>query len=187
MTFPRGLPSTMQPSNIHDASWGALSAVYGGAIHPTAEGQAVMADAALPAARDVLGAFLKGARKSLCIYDMNIADGRMLKLLAERIKAGVNVNEAQPDGTRPIHWAVHNVDYDLVAALIARMVSSTGPEIFLSMIQYVVTVLLTLGVHALVTIPLSFATAILVSLLRPAPAEARRFVELERQLHLGVD
>ena len=39
----------------------------------------------------------------------------------------------------------------------------------------------------IVTIPLSFATAIAVSLLRPAPAEARRFVELERQLHLGVD
>lgn len=55
MTFPRGLPSTMQPSNIHDATWGALSAVYGGAFHPTAEGHAVMADAALPAVRDVLG------------------------------------------------------------------------------------------------------------------------------------
>ena len=55
MTFPRALPSTMQPSNIHDASWGALSAVYGGAFHPSAEGHAVMADAALPAVRDVLG------------------------------------------------------------------------------------------------------------------------------------
>ena len=55
MTFPRGLPNTMQPSNIHDATWGALSAVYGGAFHPSAEGHAVMADAALPAARDVLG------------------------------------------------------------------------------------------------------------------------------------
>ena len=39
----------------------------------------------------------------------------------------------------------------------------------------------------IVTIPLSFATAIVVSLLRPAPVDARRFVELERQLHLGVD
>jgi hypothetical protein len=55
MTFPRALPATSQPSNIHDASWGALSAVYGGAFHPSAEGHAVMADAALPAARDVLG------------------------------------------------------------------------------------------------------------------------------------
>ena len=55
MTFPHGMPSAMQPSNIHDATWGALSAVYGGAFHPSAEGQAAMADAALPAARDVLG------------------------------------------------------------------------------------------------------------------------------------
>ena len=39
----------------------------------------------------------------------------------------------------------------------------------------------------IVTIPLSFVTAIAVSLLRPASAEARRFVELERQLHLGVE
>lgn len=55
MTFPRGLPATMQPSNIHDATWGALSAVYGGAFHPSAEGHAAMADAALPAVREVLG------------------------------------------------------------------------------------------------------------------------------------
>jgi hypothetical protein len=31
-----------------------LSAVYGGAIHPTAEGHAAMADAALPAMRALL-------------------------------------------------------------------------------------------------------------------------------------
>jgi hypothetical protein len=55
MTFARALPASTQPSNIHDAAWGAMSAVYGGAFHPTAEGQAAMADAALPAARDVLG------------------------------------------------------------------------------------------------------------------------------------
>jgi hypothetical protein len=54
MTYPQGLPTLMQPSNIHDATWGTLSAVYGGAIHPTAEGHAAMADAALPAARTVL-------------------------------------------------------------------------------------------------------------------------------------
>jgi cation/acetate symporter len=39
----------------------------------------------------------------------------------------------------------------------------------------------------IITIPLSFAVAVLVSLLRPVPSEARRFVELERQLHLGVE
>jgi DNA-binding transcriptional LysR family regulator len=55
MTYPRGLSSAMQPSNIHDATWGAMSAVYGGAFHPSAEGHAVMADAALPAVRAALG------------------------------------------------------------------------------------------------------------------------------------
>jgi hypothetical protein len=55
MTYPEGLPPTLQPSDIHDATWGLTSAVYGGALHPTAEGHAAMADAALPAAREVLG------------------------------------------------------------------------------------------------------------------------------------
>jgi hypothetical protein len=55
MTYPEGLPLTQQPSDIHDATWGIISAVYGGAVHPTAEGHAAMADAALPAARAVLG------------------------------------------------------------------------------------------------------------------------------------
>jgi lysophospholipase L1-like esterase len=54
MTYPQGLPSSMQPSDIHDATWGILSAVYGGAVHPSAEGHAAMADAVLPAAAGVL-------------------------------------------------------------------------------------------------------------------------------------
>jgi nicotinic acid mononucleotide adenylyltransferase len=45
----------LQPSDLHDATWGATSAVYGGAVHPTAEGHAAMADAAMPALRAVLG------------------------------------------------------------------------------------------------------------------------------------
>ncbi|MEA2879210.1 MAG: hypothetical protein QOF14_4406 [Hyphomicrobiales bacterium] len=55
MTFPEGLPSTLQPTDIHDATWGVVSAVYGGAVHPTAEGHAAMADAAVASARQVLG------------------------------------------------------------------------------------------------------------------------------------
>jgi lysophospholipase L1-like esterase len=54
MTYPQGLPAAMQPADIHDATWGVLSAVYGGAVHPSAEGHAVMADAAFPAAAAVL-------------------------------------------------------------------------------------------------------------------------------------
>ena len=52
MTYPQ--VSSMQPTDIHDATWGVLSAVYGGAVHPSAEGHAAMADAALPAAAAVL-------------------------------------------------------------------------------------------------------------------------------------
>ncbi len=55
MTYPQALPASSQPADIHDATWGILSAVYGGAVHPTAEGHAAMADAALPAAAAVLG------------------------------------------------------------------------------------------------------------------------------------
>jgi hypothetical protein len=54
MTYPQGLPASSQPTDIHDATWGILSAVYGGAVHPSAEGHAEMADAALPAATAVL-------------------------------------------------------------------------------------------------------------------------------------
>ena len=54
MTFPEGVSANLQPSNLHDATWGVLSAVYGGAIHPTAEGHAAMADAALTGAKSAL-------------------------------------------------------------------------------------------------------------------------------------
>jgi ankyrin repeat protein len=42
------------------------------------------------------------------------------KAALDQIRAGADVNEAQPDGTRPIHWAVYKVDYELLSALIAK-------------------------------------------------------------------
>jgi ankyrin repeat protein len=43
------------------------------------------------------------------------------KTALDRIRTGgADVNETQPDGTRPIHWAVYRVDYELIEALIAR-------------------------------------------------------------------
>jgi len=54
MTYP-AMGSLADPADIHDALWGVASVVYGGAMHPTAEGHAAMADAALPAARRLLG------------------------------------------------------------------------------------------------------------------------------------
>lgn len=48
-----------------------------------------------------------------------IQDGKRAAAL-ELIRAGADVNEAQPDGTRPIHWAVYRLDYDVMDALIAK-------------------------------------------------------------------
>jgi len=42
------------------------------------------------------------------------------KVALEMIRAGADVNQAQPDGTRPIHWAVYRVDYELLDVLIAK-------------------------------------------------------------------
>jgi cation/acetate symporter len=49
------------------------------------------------------------------------------------------------------------------------------------------TALFPLRNPGLVTIPLAFAVAIGVSLLRPDRTEERRFLELARQLHVGVE
>ena len=65
--------------------------------------------AALPLAADVQ----KGSLASL------IQAGDR-KAALEKIRSGADVNEAQPDGTRPIHWAVYRVDYELLDALIAK-------------------------------------------------------------------
>ena len=48
-----------------------------------------------------------------------IQEGNRKAALAQ-IRAGADVNAAQPDGTRPIQWAVYRVDYELLDALIAK-------------------------------------------------------------------
>jgi uncharacterized protein len=50
----------------------------------------------------------------------NLIESGNLQAALEQIRAGADVNAAQPDGTRPIHWAVYKVDYELLAALIAK-------------------------------------------------------------------
>jgi uncharacterized protein len=42
------------------------------------------------------------------------------KAALDQIRAGADVNAAQPDGTRAIHWAVYHVDYEILDALIAK-------------------------------------------------------------------
>jgi hypothetical protein len=55
MTYPWTAHDLMgNPNYIHDGRWGLTSVVYGGVLHPTAEGHAAMADAALAAAKRVL-------------------------------------------------------------------------------------------------------------------------------------
>src|SRR5947207_14344061 len=48
-----------------------------------------------------------------------IQDGKRAAAL-EMIRAGADVTETQPDGTRPIHWAVYRFDYDLMDTLIEK-------------------------------------------------------------------
>jgi ankyrin repeat protein len=58
------------------------------------------------------------AQRAQGLADLIQAGNR--KAALEKIRSGANVNEAQPDGTRPIHWAVYRVDYELLDALISR-------------------------------------------------------------------
>jgi uncharacterized protein len=52
------------------------------------------------------------------------------KAALDKIRAGADVNEAQLDGTRPIHWAVYRVDYELLDALIAKKAKVDVPNEF---------------------------------------------------------
>ena len=42
------------------------------------------------------------------------------KLALEQIRAGAEVNRAQPNGTSPLMWAVYRADYEVAEALIAK-------------------------------------------------------------------
>jgi hypothetical protein len=56
MTYPWTAHDLLgNPNYIHDGRWGLTSVVYGGVLHPTAEGHAAIADATLAAAKMLLG------------------------------------------------------------------------------------------------------------------------------------
>jgi cation/acetate symporter len=77
----------------------------------------------------------------------------------------------------------------------ASMIAGTGATILLISVSPTIQIDLLGGDTAwfpfrnpgIVSIPLSFAVAVGVSLLRPVESERQRFVELERRLHLGVE
>lgn len=56
MTFADSLPAWLKAKLRNDGMWGLTSMVYGGVVHPTAEGHAAMADAALIEAQKALAA-----------------------------------------------------------------------------------------------------------------------------------
>ena len=58
-----------------------------------------------------------------------IEDGKRAAAF-EMIRSGADVNEAQLDGTRPVHWAVYRVDYELMAELIAKKAKVDVPNEF---------------------------------------------------------
>ena len=55
-------------------------------------------------ARDRLGAFIKGARRQLLIYDPEVSDPAMLRLLAERANAGIDVRIIGKLGGKTSTW-----------------------------------------------------------------------------------
>jgi len=55
-------------------------------------------------ARERLAAFIKGARKQLLIYDGNLCDDAMLRIITERMKAGVEVKII---GSVEAKWNIH--------------------------------------------------------------------------------
>jgi cardiolipin synthase len=55
-------------------------------------------------ARDRLAAFIKGARKQLLIYDPQVCDDAMLRIISERIKKGVEVKIL---GSVEAKWDIH--------------------------------------------------------------------------------
>ena len=55
------------------------------------------------------------------------------KQALERIRAGADVNHAQPDGTTPLIWAVNRADHEVVEALLARKADPNAVNEFGSM------------------------------------------------------
>lgn len=74
-------------------------------------------------ARNELAAFLGGAKKELQIYDPNVSDTAMLRILAERAKAGVEIKILGRAAKLPSHKLPH-------IRLHARLILRDGAYIF---------------------------------------------------------
>jgi ankyrin repeat protein len=65
----------------------------------------------------VLGAAATAQAQSALADKIQAGDRKAALAL---IASGANVNQAQPDGSTPLHWAVYRVDRELVTALLRR-------------------------------------------------------------------
>jgi ankyrin repeat protein len=74
----------------------------------------------IPAVICIIAAAVPGLAQSPSVSLANLIQAGDHKSALARIRAGADVNEAQPDGTRPIQWAVYRLDYELLDALIAK-------------------------------------------------------------------
>jgi len=60
----------------------------------------------------------------------DLIQANKLDAARERLRAGADVNAAQSDGSRPILWAVYQVDHELVQALIAKKADVNAANVF---------------------------------------------------------
>ncbi|HLQ77439.1 MAG TPA: ankyrin repeat domain-containing protein, partial [Terriglobia bacterium] len=69
----------------------------------------------------VVPVFSQGSKAALA----TLIESGNRKAALDRIRTATaaELNDPQPDGTRPIHWAIYKVDYELLAALIAKKAS----------------------------------------------------------------
>jgi phosphatidylserine/phosphatidylglycerophosphate/cardiolipin synthase-like enzyme len=79
-------------------------------------------------ARDRLALFLKGARRELLIYDPKVSDDAMLKILTERIKAGVEVKII---GKVEAKWGIKHEKFPGGKRLHIRAIIRDGRRAFL--------------------------------------------------------
>ena len=78
-------------------------------------------------AREMLGAFIKGAKKELVIYDTKVDDPEMLKLLKERVEKGVKVRHI---GTMKKGSEVGVLSRKLTRRLHVRAIVRDGTQAF---------------------------------------------------------
>jgi ankyrin repeat protein len=79
----------------------------------------------IPTLSRILTLLLAAATLPLCAQTpksslANLIEEGNRKAALEQIRAGADVNAAQPDGTRPIQWAVYHLYYEILDALIAK-------------------------------------------------------------------